>query len=234
MPPEKPVNKPATLRYIALAALFLATVAYQTKHIIFIAEYLSGRVVAVTAPGSMQNAKPIVSSVAKEAEKAGVRVGDTLLEVNGTPYRGVADIVRAIEYARGGDSLRVTVQHKDGARRETVLIPLVERKHDPSDYWLFAITLHVLLPLLCAVLGFWVTALRPRERMAWILLALLVGFSQMFGITMENADGTLANNLAMGYKGLFSSTWVLWLFLLGLYFPEPLEFERRHPWIKWW
>lgn len=233
MPPEMPVNKPPTLQYFILVLLFLATAAYQTKHILFIAEYLSGRVVAVTAPGSMQNSKPIVSSVAKEAEKAGVRVGDTLLEVNGRPYRGVADVVRAIEYAHGGDILRVTVQHEDGARRETVLIPLMARRRDPSDHWLFAITLHVLLPLLCAALGFWVAALRPRERMAWILLALLLGFSQIFGITMENSDGTLASNLALGYKGLFSSTWVLWLFLLGVYFPEPLEFERRHLWMKW-
>jgi len=233
MPPETPISKPPRLQYVILAILFLATVAYHAKHLTFIAEYLSGRVVAVTAPASTRNESPIISSVGKEAEKAGVRVGDTLLEVNGMTYLGMADLVREVEYAHGGDILRLTVQHENGARRETVLVPLIARKHDPSDHWLFAITLHVILPLLCAAVGFWVAALRPREKTAWILLALLVGFSQIFGITMEDGDGTLASNLALGYKGLFSSTWVLWLFVLGLYFPEPLEFERRHRWLKW-
>ena len=120
-----------------------------------------------------------------------------------------------------------------GGRRENLLVPLVERPRDASDHWLFVIILHAVLPLSCVALGFWVAALRPRERVAWILLALLLGFSQIFGLTPENMDGSLGSNLALGYKVTCASTWVLWLFALGLYFPEQLEFERRYPWLKW-
>jgi sigma-B regulation protein RsbU (phosphoserine phosphatase) len=232
MPAETTVHKPATLQYCILAALFLITAAYQGRHIIFIAEYLGGRADAVRAPGTMQSARPLVAAVEKEAAQAGLRVGDTLLEVNGQPYRGQGDVVRAIEYAHGGDGLRLTVQQKNGAR-QSLRIALVDRKHDATDHWLFVILLHAVLPLSCVTLGFWVTALRPRERVAWILLALLLGFSQIFGITMESMDGTLGNQLALGYKVTCASTWVLWLFALGLYFPEQLEFERRYPWLKW-
>jgi len=232
MAPETSANKPATLQYFILAVLFLATLGYHANHIKFVADYLSWRTGAVREPVSMENAKPIASKVEKEAEDAGVRAGDTLLEVDGKAYRGAADLTRAIEHAQGGEKLRVTVQHKDG-RRQELLIPLVRRVQVASDYWLFVIALHVLLPLSCVALGFWVAVLRPRERVAWILLALLLGFSQMFGLYPEGQDGTLLSNLMLGYKMLFASTWALWLFLLGLYFPEPRGFERRRPWLKW-
>jgi len=232
MPAETTVYRRARFEYGMLALLFLITAAHQAKHIQFVAQYITGRVAAVRAPGSMENARPVVARVENEAAQAGLRVGDTLLEVNGQPYRGGGDVVRAIEYAHGGDGLKVTVQHADGARQSAV-IRLVARKQDASDHWLFVIMLHAALPLCCMALGFWVAALRPREPMAWILLALLLGFSQVFGITMENGDGTLAGNLAIGYKALLASSWVLWLFVLGLYFPEPLGFERRHRWLKW-
>lgn len=231
MPAETTTHKPATLQYCALAVLFVATAAYQAKHTMFVTQYVRGEAVAVRAPGDLVNNKPIISSVKPEAEKAGLRKGDTLLEVAGKPYTAETEILRALEYARPGEPLSLTVMHKDGAR-QSVVIPLVERTHSASDHWLFALSIHMVLPLSCVALGFWVAALRPRERLAWILLALLLGFSQIFGISQENADGTLASDLALSYKAVFSSTWVLWLFVLGTYFPEPLEFERRHPWVK--
>lgn len=232
MPAETAMHKPATVQYFILAVLFLITAAYQAKHLTFIAEYLDGRIGVVRAPGSMQTSKPIVSQVEAEAAKAGLKVGDTLLELNGQPFDSPAQAGRALEYAHPGDTLRLTVQH-EGGTRQSLLVPLVERTRDASDHWLFVILLHAVLPLSCVALGFWVAVLRPREPVAWILLALLLGFSQIFGIAAENMDGSLGSNLALGYKVTCASTWVLWLFALGLYFPEQLEFERRYPWLKW-
>jgi sigma-B regulation protein RsbU (phosphoserine phosphatase) len=232
MAPATDVRKPATLQYCILAVLFLLTAAYQAHHVTYIADFLNGRTGAVRPPGTLWNTKPVVSQVEVEGAQAGLRVGDTLLELNGKPFNGGTSVVRALEYAHGGDLLRVTVRHKDGAQ-QSLAIPLAERGRAASDYWLFAITIHVLLPLCCTALGFWVALLRPRERLAWILLALLLGFSQIFGLSMEDQDGSLLSNLALGYKGFWSATWVLWLFLLGLYFPEQLRFEERHPGLKW-
>ncbi len=231
--PQTAANKPATLQYCILAVLFLATVASYVKQITFVAQYVTTRIDVVRAPGALKNAEPIVSSVEKEAKAAGVQIGDTLLEVNGKPYHGPADLNRAFEYAHPGDTLQLTVQHPGGVRPETVFVPLRERERVASGQWLFVITLHVLLPLLCAALGFWVALLRPREKLAWILLALLMGFSKIFILSTEDQDGTLLSNLALAYRGMWSSGWVLWLFVLGLYFPEQLGFERRHPWMKW-
>jgi phosphoserine phosphatase RsbU/P len=242
MPSEIPVKKTATLQYYILAVLLLLTAAYFAKHITYIAEYLSKSADAVRLPGTLANAKPVVQREEKEAEQAGLRVGDTLLEINGVLYKGQADAVRALKHAHPGETLRLTVQHPGAGRndsegrngeRQQVAITLSPRTAAASDHWAFVITLHVLLPLSCAALGFWVAALRPREKLAWILLALLLGFSQIFGLSSENQSGTWADNLALTYKALCSSLWILWLFVLGLNFPEKLGLERRHPWVKW-
>jgi sigma-B regulation protein RsbU (phosphoserine phosphatase) len=231
MPAETVVRKPATWQYCILGVLFLITAAYYAKHIAFVTEYVEGKVVRVRAPGDLEDKQPVVSKVEQEGEAAGLRKGDTLLEEDGTPLRSATEVVREVEYARPGDRLPLNVRHKDGTRQK-IFVPVVERSHSASDHWLFAVVLHVVLPLSCAALGFGVALLRPRERLAWMLLALLLGFSQIFGLTMEDMDGTLASDLALLYKGACSSTWILWLFLLGVFFPEQLEFGRRHPWLK--
>jgi sigma-B regulation protein RsbU (phosphoserine phosphatase) len=220
MPSKEQASKPAILQYCILAVLFAITAAYFVERIIFVAEYVTSRTDATRRLGDMKSDAPIVSAVEKEAGQAGVRVGDTLLEVNGLPYRGRADLIRSVEYAHPGDQLRLTLQHKGEDHPTTVVVRLAKRENVASDHPLFVVPLHLVMPLFCVTLGFWVAALRPREKMAWILLALLLGFSQLISISPENMDGRLLSNLALGYKLICSSTWFIWLLLLGVYFPE--------------
>ncbi len=230
---ETPVKKPATVHLVLLGLLLLITAAYFIKHVEFVSDYLAKRVGAVRPPILMQSAQPVVYKSEEEATKAGVLAGDTVLELEGKPYLALGEAIGAIAHKHPGEALEVAVLHKSGGPVQRVKIPLVSQWEGASDYWVFVVTLHVLLPLLCMGLGFSVVALRPREKLAWVLLGLLVGFSQIFGLSFENQDGSLISNLALGYKMVFSSTWVLWLFVLGVYFPEQLGFERRHPWLKW-
>jgi sigma-B regulation protein RsbU (phosphoserine phosphatase) len=226
------MRKPAIVQYCVLAALLLITVAYQIRRTRFIFDFNQGRIVAVQPPGTLKSDEPVTTEVEPEAARAGLEKGDTLLAVDGRPLEREAQIVGDIEYARPGDKLKLTVRHANGDI-QNLSIPLERRKHAASDNWLFALALHVVLPLACVCLGFSVALLRPREPMAWILLGLLLGFSQIFGISMEDADGTLTSNLAMTFKAACSATWTVWLLLLGIYFPERLDFERRHGWIKY-
>ncbi len=232
MPARGAIRKPATAQYCVLAVLLLITTAYQMRRTQFILDCIQDRTVAVDPPGSLKSDQPVVTEVEPETARAGLDKGDTLLAVDGRPLERETQFDGKIEHARPGDKLELTVRHPNG-NIQNLSIPLVARKHSASDNWIFALALHVVLPLACVSLGFTVAFLRPREPMAWILLALLLGFSQIFGITLEDADGTLASNLAMAFKGAFSATWTLWLLLLGIYFPERLDFERRHGWIKY-
>jgi phosphoserine phosphatase RsbU/P len=221
-------------QYTALAFLFLATAAYQARHVRFVVSYLEGRVKAVGDIGTIPLDSPVIGSVSKQAEIAGVRPGDTLIALNGKPYRGLADIDRLTEYARPGNIITVTVRHRTGVPRQlTVRIPLAKRQVIPSDEWYFVIPLHLVLPISCALLGFWLVFIRPKDPLAWLLLAMLLGFGQVFVVGGENHDGTLASAIAVGYTLFFAQGSWLWLFLLGLYFPSRFVLDRRAPWVKW-
>ncbi|MBZ5535594.1 MAG: SpoIIE family protein phosphatase [Acidobacteriia bacterium] len=222
------------LHYLILVLLFLLTAGYQFRHAIYVLDYTEERAWAVTSPGVVNLGSPVVQSVSKETEEAGLRPGDTILALNGRPYRGLSELIHVVEFARPGDFFTLTVRHKNGPPfEETLRIPLVQRKEAASDHWFFVVVLHLLLPLCCVVLGFWVSAVRPRDPLAWLLLALLLGFSQLFSLGFENEEGTLTGNLALAFHLWLAASWFIWLFLMGLYFPSRLAFERRAPWLKW-
>ncbi|MGH9914244.1 MAG: hypothetical protein ACRD63_03030, partial [Pyrinomonadaceae bacterium] len=228
------LTKRPILQYGILALIFLITAAYQIRHVFFVVGYMSGRIQSVEYPIGIGSDSPLITYISEEAKKSGVRSDDTLVAINARVYRSYTDLVRAVEYARPSDLLTVTVRHKNSKpAEETVRIPLARRVITASDQWFFVIPLDLLLPLFCVVLGFWVVLIRPRDPLAWLLLALLLGFSQVLGIGVENQDGTPGSNLAFTYKLVFRHTWPIWLFLLGLYFPSRLSFERRVPWLKW-
>ncbi|MBZ5552057.1 MAG: SpoIIE family protein phosphatase [Acidobacteriia bacterium] len=219
---------------MTLALLFLLTAGYQFRHAKFVLDYIDGRAWAVTDPGVVNLGSPVIQSVSKETEEAGVHAGDTILALNGKSYRGLSDLIRVVEFAQPVDFFTVKVRHKSGyPSEETIRVPFVPRKAAASDQWFFIVILHLLLPFCCVVLGFWVSVARPRDPLAWLLLALLLGFSQLFSLGLENQDGTLISNLAFAYHLWLAASWFIWLFLLGLYFPSHLAFERRIPWLKW-
>jgi phosphoserine phosphatase RsbU/P len=227
---SRSVRRPG-LQYCLLGLLFLITAAYQLRHIGFVVDSLRGKAEAVTRPFAIPADRSIITSAGEEGRKAGVRPGDTLMAVNGHPYEGEANLNRALNYAHPGDLLTVTVRHKTG-NKETLHIPLVYHA-SPEDRWYLMLALGVVLPLSCVLLGFWVAAVRPGDPMAWLLLALLLGFGGTFGFGSAYQDGTLISSLALAYRVLLFHAWFIWIFLLGLYFPTPLAFERRIPWLKW-
>ncbi|HZN11459.1 MAG TPA: PDZ domain-containing protein, partial [Blastocatellia bacterium] len=217
-----------------LALLFLITVAYQARHVRFVIDYVTGRVGAVSVPITVRQGSPVIGSVNAEAKEAGVRPGDTLVAVNGQTYRSNAVLNRALKHAQPGDELSVTVRRQTvPASEETVRVLLIPKAAIASDQWFFVMVIGLFFPLACVSLGFWVAAVRPRDALAWLLLALLLSSSQLFIIGGENGEGTAGSNLAMAYQVLFSQTWFIWLFLLALYFPTRLSLERRAPWLKW-
>ena len=221
-------------QYSILAILFLITTAYEIRHTKFVVDYLQQRKEAVEVPGTLNLGSPALQSVTKQGREAGLHVGDAILAFNGQPLRGLAQLISFLQNARPGDSLTLTVRPKTGDSSErTVRILLQGKKSLPSDQWAFVFSLHVLLPLACALLGFWVAFVRPRDPLAWLLLAFLLSFGQLFTLGSENMDGSRAGNVALTYHLVWGAGWFIWLFLLGIYFPTRLEFDRRFPWLKW-
>jgi sigma-B regulation protein RsbU (phosphoserine phosphatase) len=132
--------------------------------------------------------------------------------------------------------LNVTVAERTaeakGASERTLTIPLA-RAEIPERTWIgVAVTLAfvVLLPLFPVAVGFWVAAVRPRDKLAWVVLALMVAFGCLDN-GQQASWGPWLRDFGVAFAKLTRSTLLLWFLLFAVYFPEPFPAESR--WAKW-
>jgi sigma-B regulation protein RsbU (phosphoserine phosphatase) len=98
----------------------------------------------------------------------------------------------------------------------------------------YVVILGVLTPVLCLVLGFWVASVRPRDHRAWILLLLLISLPhRAMGVLAPTTWEGALRQAGLFFHELISPTWPVWMMLFGIYFPDRLPLDRRHPWLKW-
>lgn len=78
--------------------------------------------------GSDKDAGAIVGSVesGSPADKAGLRVGDVVLSVDGKDITSLSDIRRSLREKKGGDSVRIDVLR--GRNRQTLVATLIEKE----------------------------------------------------------------------------------------------------------
>jgi len=118
-------------------------------------------------------------------------------------------------------------------------ITLVVRSFDPShpgertivlsvravreDPWRITgeLALYFVLPGVCILLGFWVAFQRPRDPMAWLLLALMLTFPHIFESYKAEAWPPGWREAAMLYHVTLGSMLPPVMFLFGRFFPKP-------------
>ena len=180
------------------------------------------------------------SGVERALADAGVRPGDRLLAVEGRPYEGGAQVAHLLDSKRPGDQLSIQVLRDGQSEPQGIRAPLVavgSSQLAPLG-WIIIVSLTVLTPAFCLLLGLGVAAVRPRDPLAWLLLALMLSFAQMSTSASNVTDILLgwpdvARPAAIFYHDLFAGTWSIWIFLFGIYFPERLGLDRRLPYLKW-
>jgi sigma-B regulation protein RsbU (phosphoserine phosphatase) len=221
--------------YIALAGLFVIAGGYQAlvardlfRSILHPDSFyqhpfdVSLRTAIITDPGS--------------GAKAGLRSSDLLVAVDGVPFVGIYVLEEALTKPHPNRMLTVTVRSAAGGSspERTLRIPLTssrESRYNTRPAILFRVTLYVLMPWFCIILGFWVAAVRPRDRLAWLLLGLMLGFSQLLGFEV-GAWGPGIRVISRAYHLTAGNLWSLAMLLFGMYFPEPFPDQDR-PWRKW-
>jgi sigma-B regulation protein RsbU (phosphoserine phosphatase) len=233
-PPATPKVKPPILRYICLAMLLLAVLLYQVRAAI---DILPGEKVSIpsiepaTASASLETVSP-------EAEKAGLHRGDMLLAINGKPYTGTLVLAMAMAQARPGQNVYVTVRSPSGVH--TVALPAIPAQNRISDLVL-NVLVGIVMPTVCLLLGCWVVLARPRDMLAWLLLAVLLGFSELLGAHNIESWGPgwreLGKFQTLGIAPLLAILWPVSMFFLGMYFPEQFphgsRMQRIWKWIAW-
>ncbi len=78
---------------------------------------------------------------------------------------------------------------------------------------------------------------RPRDIQAWVLLALMLSFAQIFSSYNIAGIGRGIREPAMLYHSLLSNAWPICMYFFGFYFPEPFPQGSRWrviwKWIFW-
>jgi sigma-B regulation protein RsbU (phosphoserine phosphatase) len=207
------------LRYICLAAVFAGVLLYQVRLALDIsqAEKVDVPFIApATASASLETVSP-------GAERAGLHRGDVLLAINGKPYTGTAVLENAVAQARPGQNVYVSVRSATGVH--TVALPATQGQSRIPKIVL-DVLLEIAMPTVCLLLGCWVVLARPRDTLAWLLLVVLLGFSQILGAHKIEGWGPGWRELGMFYSQTLAVLWPASMFFLGMYFPE--QFPPNH------
>lgn len=220
--------------YLLLAVFIAVSMAYFVANISgFIDNYFDLHHRA-NAPLTFDVNTLKVKTVRPEAAKAGLRVGDTLLESNGRPYAGMADWLTLIRSeVQPGDKLRLKVRQPDGQIKHLeISLSSNRRKNSPKfREWGVLLLLYGVPPMVCLLIGYWVVAARPRDPNAWLILLILTFPETLF---------TMSQHWWPGFKDFWSMEW--WqvqqlsspaaMLLFGFYFPERWRLDRKWPWLK--
>jgi sigma-B regulation protein RsbU (phosphoserine phosphatase) len=230
-------------RYLLLALLFLGAAGYYLRAMEFRFPYWfhlqkNDEPFYLAEPGLANPAQPHRATFLRtQTIQAGLKDGDIVLSVNGKQLTGTRVYGEEVARSRPGDSMLVTVlRRQQNAPPETMSfsVPL----HAFTWNWKTEISfgaLMAVLPFFCVLLGFWVTAARPRDPLAWLVLALMLSY-EVFFYPAPQTWGPWKRDLATAFRTGGDQTLPIWLLLFGIYFPEPFPATSRWSrwrWLKW-
>jgi len=204
-----------------LALLFAITVAYEVP---YLHDILWDK---TSVPFfTMQLASNKAAIASKEAAQAGVHKGDEVLSIKGRAYRGLSDWAEAFDHTPAGQNIALVVRSNPSSPERTVVLPVRAKR---ADSWQIIgdVTLYFLLPGVCIVLGFWVAVQRPRDPMAWLLLALMLAFPHIFESSKAQAWPPGWREAAVFYHVSLGGILPAVMFLFGRFFPEPFPAVGR-------
>ena len=219
-----PIKRPILL-YSLLATLFAISLLYQVRYLpdLFRRETVHFPFFFVD-PGS-----DTINFTTPEAASFGIRNGDHLVAVNGIPFIGTGVLGQAFNRAKAGVPLNVTMVAKDAAMGEqrTIDLPVTS---SPLNSWsnFSDLVVEFLLPGLSLLLGFWVAFRRPRDPMAWLLLALMMSFPNILKAFIVEGWPPGWREAGVLYETTLEAMFPIVIYLFGRFFPEPFPPGSRY------
>jgi phosphoserine phosphatase RsbU/P len=217
-----PRSQHPIVQYLLLAIICAAAVLYQVR---FAKDILRDR--KIDLPFFYpQMASASMDIVTPGATARGLHRGDILVAINGRPYTGTAVLGQEFAKALPGTSMAVTVRSSQSGVEHIVQLPIGQSKGGAISLG-FDILLYFAVPVFCLLLGAWAVIVRPKDLLAWLLLGLLLCFSQIFEEYKVPGWEPGFREMGMIYHALLARAWPIFMCLFGLYFPEPFPASSR-------
>jgi phosphoserine phosphatase RsbU/P len=219
-----PAKRPILL-YSLLGTLFAITLLYQARYLpdLIHRETLHFPFFFVETGGDQ------ITFTTPEAVSFGIHNGDRLLAVNGMPFTGSGVLGQAFRKARVGVPLEVTIVSKDAPMGEQRNIQLPVTSSPFNSWNTFSdLVVEVALPASSLLLGFWVAFRRPRDPMAWLLLALMMSFPNILQTFIVEGWPPGWRVAGLLYELTLEAMFPISIFLFGRFFPEPFPQGSRY------
>lgn len=216
------------VRLFAIAAL-----SYQLAHTIGSVHFYYG---GPARPLEFQFGTCRLTSVSGEAQRAGLRPGDTIVALNGHPMAYNSLLDEDLRVLHQNDPLRVSFTRPGQSQQEVSF--LLSASSSGQLGW--ARTVVVLFAdfatrWFCLGLGLFVVLMRPSDPLAWLVLAMMLSFSNLASGFSDLAAGWPQPFKAVGvwYALFLQRSWPLWMLLFGLFFPDPARKPKPIAWTAW-
>lgn len=212
-------RRPARALYAGLAVLFVMAAGYQVRALKQIFPQWFGAEFVQWPFLLDAEDKPhfLLQFVREDARAAGLHDGDELIAINGVPVTSRSVYADALLASHPGEVMRVTCRANGKPLLSQTSLRLRKLEGSASPVLLL---LYAVMPPLCLALGFWVVAVRLQDVRAWLLLGVMLGLATFFNSFPDFWERPF-RILGTAYRIFTESSWFAWLFLLGIYFPEP-------------
>ncbi len=169
------------------------------------------------------------------ADRAGLRIEDRILTVNGYPQHVIA-LAPALARGKPGDVVSMVVQRPGVKDPFTVQVTLgaASPRDAPTFAQSIAIRLLDCYPVPFLVVGLLVLFLRLEDRNAWLLALLFAGF--ITAAPLAHLEGVLSPPLRrfmLSYMIAMYGPLPAIFYIFFATFPSPSPIDRKLPWLKW-
>lgn len=221
-----------------VAALFLLSIGLEIRFTVESIDTQLHLTERPRLPFSISNPDARITGAKPEAKQAGLADGDQPVEIDHHRIRGRGDLAETVRGRRSGDIVQVVATRGGRPIVTSILLAPLSEKPLPARDWIVASFLNYLTPWFCILLGFFVAFIRPRDLLAWLLLLLMLSFSQVaqgdaFRSIIPGWHGWI-RSVAMFYYTALNGTWGLWMMLFGQYFPDRVAdrfWDRMARWV---
>jgi sigma-B regulation protein RsbU (phosphoserine phosphatase) len=221
----------------ALAILFAITIGLQVGFTVDSIDAKLHVTQFARPPFRISSPKGVLIDLQDEARQAGLALGDTPVSIDGRPLHGMGPLLSIVREHRAGDAVPATVTRGNTPVSVSIRLAPVSTKPLSVSDWVLASFLDYLTPWFCIVLGFVVTFLRPRDRLAWLLLLLMLSFKEIAqgDAFMEMALSWPAwlRPIAIFDHAALGGAWPLAMLLFGQYFPDRVQTGRWNRLANW-
>lgn len=210
-------------RYSVLGILLSIAASYQAGSLAYVAKAMQHPEQVPATPFALKRATRTIGT--------GPLFGDQILAMNGRPLTGVNQYTELVAHSHPGDKIHLVLSEPSGrAVEKDVVIGDLRGDYESVAGIALSLCLDVLIPVVSLGLGFAVVFIRPKDKNAWLLLGLLLGFS---GLVSNSNWYSPWPDAAFAWDALRNATWGAWMMLFAISFPRRLPLDERKPWLKY-